>query len=152
MLEFRASATVREGDTFTAGIDEVTRAMFVRYAGASGDFNPIHWDREFARGAGYNDVFGMGMFAAGVMSGFLSSWLGRESVRAFRCRFVDQVWAGEHLTCHCRVTRVYADDADGSERLRWADCDLVIDSDKGVSKVLAWATCAVEVAPTPIDS
>src|ERR1700683_1884314 len=104
MPDFVPAATVRVGDTFQDGVDEVTRAMFVRYAGASGDFNPIHWDREFARGAGYQDVFGMGMLTAGILAGFLSRWLGRESVRRVRFRFVDQVWAGERLVGHCRIT------------------------------------------------
>jgi acyl dehydratase len=144
MIDFEAYATVREGDMVSGVVvDEVTRAMFVRYAGASGDFNPIHWDREFARGAGYDDVFGMGMFAAGVMAGFLSSWLGRQSIRDFRCRFIDQVWAGDRLVCEGRVVRVYAEAADRRASHRWADCELRIDDAIGKPKVLGWATCLV---------
>ena len=44
----------------------ITRTDIVRYAGASGDFNPIHWNEEFAKSAGYPGVFAQGMFTAGV--------------------------------------------------------------------------------------
>jgi acyl dehydratase len=121
--------------------------MFVRYAGASGDFNPIHWDREFARSAGYDDVFGMGMFAAGVVAGFLSEWLGRESVKRFRCRFVDQTWAGEQLICSGRVTEVVDEvDVEGRSE-RWAECELRLHNQNGTTKVVGWATCAVQGRP-----
>jgi acyl dehydratase len=143
MPEFKPSTTVRVDDAFSSTVDEITRAMFIRYAGASGDFNPIHWDRDFTRGAGYDDVFGMGMFTAGLLSGFLSQWLGRESVRRLRFRFVDQVWAGEHLIGRCRVAQVYPDEADSSAAYAWADCELSIENEQGKKKITAWATCAV---------
>jgi acyl dehydratase len=141
---FLASAAVMVGDERTAVVvDRVERSMFVQYAGASGDFNPIHWDREFARAAGYDDVFAMGMFAAGILAGFLSGWLGRESVRRFRCRFVDQTWEGEQLICEGRVVRMLDEiDAEG-QTARWAECELKLHDQAGATKVIAWATCAV---------
>jgi acyl dehydratase len=143
MPEFKPSTTVRVDDSFSSDAVEITRATFIRYAGASGDFNPIHWDREFAREAGYQDAFGMGMFTAGLLSAFLSRWLGRASVRRLRFRFVDQVWAGEHLTGHCRVARVYPDDLDSTAAYAWADCELSVENEHGKKKITAWATCAV---------
>lgn len=145
MTEFIPSKTVAEGERAERMVvDRVTREMFVRYAGASGDFNPIHWDRDFAKSAGYEDVFGMGMFSAGVMASFLSSWLGRESVRRFRCRFVDQVWAGEQLICEGVVVRV---DTESDEAADWADCELRLRNEVGTTKVTGWATCAVNALP-----
>ena len=144
MNTFSASAAVVVGDERTAlVVDSVERSMFVRYAGASGDFNPIHWDREFARAAGYDDVFAMGMFPAGILAGFLSAWLGRESVRRFRCRFVDQTWAGEQLICGGRVVQLIDEVDTEGHRARWAECELTLHDGAGATKLVAWATCAV---------
>jgi acyl dehydratase len=87
----------------------LTRQMFVRYAGASGDFNPMHYDDELARSAGYPSVFAQGMFTAALLAGFATDWLGAGRVRRFGVRFRDQVWPGDVLTCSATVTAVSAD-------------------------------------------
>ncbi|MGH2725781.1 MAG: MaoC/PaaZ C-terminal domain-containing protein, partial [Actinomycetota bacterium] len=55
---------VQEGDEITdwPPVENVTRSHFVRYAGASGDFNPMHHDDTIATKVGYPSVFGHGMF------------------------------------------------------------------------------------------
>lgn len=77
----------------------LTRQMFVRYAGASGDFNPMHYDDELARSAGFPSVFSQGMHQAALLATFAVDWLGPENVRRFRVRFLEQVWPGDVLTC-----------------------------------------------------
>jgi len=119
-------------------IDKVDRAMFVRYAGASGDFNPIHWNEEFAKSAGYPTVFAQGMFTAGVLATFLTNWVGEDAVRRFRTRFVGQVWPGESITCSAHVRRVYDDDGE-----RRADCELHVINGKGEEKINGDATILV---------
>lgn len=54
----------------------VERATFVRYAGASGDFNPIHWDEKFATSVGLPSVIGHGMWTMGAASSLVSEWVG----------------------------------------------------------------------------
>lgn len=76
----------------------LTRSHFVRYAGAGGDFNPIHHDESFAARAGYPSVFGHGLLTAGVLSTFVADWLGQDKLRRFSVRYVDQVWPDEVLT------------------------------------------------------
>jgi acyl dehydratase len=78
-------------------------ADFVRYAGASGDFNPIHYDESFARSAGYPSIFSQGMHQAAVLASFVTDWLGAETVRRFQVRFREQVWPGDVLTCSASV-------------------------------------------------
>ena len=91
----------------------LTRQMFVRYAGASGDLNPMHYDDQLARSAGYPSVFAQGMFSAALLAGFATDWLGAGSVRRFGVRFREQVWPGDVLTCSGTVTAVSAEsDAD----------------------------------------
>jgi acyl dehydratase len=78
-------------------IGPITRTQIVRYAGAGGDFNPIHHDEPFARAAGYPGVFAHGMLTAGILGGHVSDWLGRAQLRRFATRFVGQVWPGDAL-------------------------------------------------------
>jgi acyl dehydratase len=119
-------------------IEKVDRAMFVRYAGASGDFNPIHWNEDFAKSAGYPTVFAQGMFTAGVLASFLTNWAGEENVRRFRTRFVGQVWPGEQITCSAKVTKVYDDNGE-----RRAECELSVTNEKGERKIDGDATVVV---------
>lgn len=89
-------------------VGPLTRTDFVRYAGASGDFNPIHHDDEAARAAGFPQVFGMGMLSAGLLCTYATRWLGLANLRRFRARFHDQVWPGDVLTCEGTVVTVSA--------------------------------------------
>jgi acyl dehydratase len=84
----------------------LTRQMFVRYAGASGDLNPMHYDDELARSAGYPSVFAQGMLSAALLAGFATDWLGAGNVRRFGVRFREQVWPGDVLTCSGTITAV----------------------------------------------
>jgi len=84
----------------------LTTRMFVRYAGASGDFNPMHYDDTLARSAGYPSVFSQGMHSAALLASFAVDWLGAANVRRFRVRFREQVWPGDVLTCSGEVTAV----------------------------------------------
>jgi peroxisomal enoyl-CoA hydratase 2 len=114
-------------------VEKVDRASFVRYAGASGDFNPIHWNEDFAKSAGYPGVFAQGMWTAGVLATFLTSWVGESNVRRYRTRFVGQVWPGEKLVCSGTVTSV----SDGS-----AEIELSVTNGEGERKIVGDATIA----------
>jgi acyl dehydratase len=128
--------TIEEGATLSETmVEKVDRAMFVRYAGASGDFNPIHWNEDFAKSAGYPGVFAQGMFTAGVLGTFLTNWVGEENVRRFRTRFVGQVWPGEQIVCSGKVTKVV--DANGEKR---AEVELSVTNEKGEKKIDGDAT------------
>jgi len=84
----------------------ITRTDIVRYAGASGDFNPIHHDEVFATGAGFPTVFSIGMFQAALLATYVTDWLGVETIRRYSVRFMDQVWPNDELTCTGVVTKV----------------------------------------------
>jgi acyl dehydratase len=93
----------------------LTRTHFVRYQGASGDFNPIHHDEEFARSAGFPTVFSVGMLQAGILASFVTDWLGPANVRRFAVQFREQVWPGDRLRCSAEVTNRY--ELDGERRV-----------------------------------
>lgn len=85
----------------------LSRTDFVRYQGASGDFNPIHHDEEFARSAGFPGVFSVGMLQAGLLATYCTDLLGAENVRRFKVSFREQVWPGDSLVASGVVTGVY---------------------------------------------
>ena len=86
----------------------------MRYAGASGDFNPMHHDDTVATSVGNPSVFGHGMLTAGLMARVVKDWFGPEAIRRFQVRFAKQVWPGDTLTCSAKVT---GKREDGGDRL-----------------------------------
>jgi len=84
----------------------LTRQMFVRYSGASGDLNPMHYDDTAATAAGFPSVFSQGMHQAALLATFATDWLGAGNLRRFSVRFREQVWPGDVLTCSATVTSV----------------------------------------------
>ena len=105
-------AAVKEGDEIPAFVvQNLTRTDLVRYAGASGDFNPIHHDQTFAEAAGNPTVFAHGMLNAGFVSKCVSDFVGTQNLRKFRVRFATRVWPGDTVTCKGKVTKKY--EADG---------------------------------------
>lgn len=88
-------------------VENLGRTQIVQYAGASGDFNPIHHDETFATGvAGYPSVFGHGMLTMGLTARLLTDWLGDGVLADFGVRFVSQVWPGDTLTARARVRSI----------------------------------------------
>ncbi len=83
---------VKEGDALPeVRVEKLTRTDFVRYAGASGDFNPIHHDQTFAEASGNPTVFAMGMLSAGILSRAVTGFVG----------------PGDDVICGGTVTRKY---------------------------------------------
>jgi acyl dehydratase len=126
------------GDKRELTFPALTRTMFVKYAGASGDFNPMHHDDTIATQVGNPSVFGHGMLTMGLAGRLLTEWFGPESIRRFQVRFSKPVWPGDVLTAVATVTDVRDE---GGVSL--VDLDLVVTSDKGVQAVVGGATCAV---------
>src|SRR3954463_10563599 len=87
-------------------LENLSRTHFVRYAGASGDFNPMHHDDTIATQVGNPSVFGHGMLTMGLAGRVLTDWFGPESIRRFQVRFAKQVWPGDVLTASATVSAV----------------------------------------------
>ena len=119
-------------------IENLTRTQFVRYAGASGDFNPMHHDDTVATSVGNPSVFGHGMLTAGLMARVVKDWFGPEAIRRFQVRFAKQVWPGDTLTCSAKVTDKRED---GGDRLVDVECRVA--NQDGVEVLTGSATAAV---------
>lgn len=134
------------GDRFAEGTvipavvtGPITRTDLVRYAGASGDFNPIHHDDAFSQAAGNPTVFGHGMLTAGLVGRCITDFVGGVArLRRFKVRFATRVWPGDVITCTGRVTRRY--DAEGEARI---DGEVVALNQKGEATVSGSFTAAV---------
>jgi acyl dehydratase len=74
-----------------------SRTHFVRFAGAGGDFNPVHHDEVHARSLGHPSVFAMGMWTASIAARVLTDFFGPGSLRAYRVRFAGLVWPDQPL-------------------------------------------------------
>ncbi len=100
--------TLKVGDTHEAVvIEKVNRTHIVKYAGASGDFNPLHHDDTAAQGlAGYPSVFAHGMLSMGLTGRMLTDWLGPVALKKYGVRFTKQVWPGDTLTAKGEVTAI----------------------------------------------
>ncbi|HEX8804160.1 MAG TPA: MaoC/PaaZ C-terminal domain-containing protein [Acidimicrobiales bacterium] len=91
-------------------VDDLTRTQIVQYAGASGDYNPLHTDEVFAsQVAGYPTVFAHGMLTMGMTGRVLTDWFGVDRLAAYGARFVAQVWPGDTLTATATVEAVRED-------------------------------------------
>lgn len=101
---------VREGDEAPPlVVPNITRTQIVKYAGASGDFNPIHHDEIYAIRAGNEKVFAMGMLTAGFLSHMITDWVGDGNLRRYKVRFTTRIWPGDTVTCKGKVTRKYVE-------------------------------------------
>ncbi len=101
---------IHEGDEAPpVVVGKITRTHIVRYAGASGDFNPIHHDELYAIRGGNDRVFAMGMMTAGFISRMVTGWVGDGRLRRYRIRFARQVWPGDTVTCKGKITRKYGE-------------------------------------------
>ncbi len=96
-----------EGTEHEIKVGPITRTDMVRYAGASGDFNPNHHDEIYAIRAGFEKPFAHGMLQGGYLGRMLSEWLGPAALRSFRLRFSAQAWPGDMVICKARIVRRY---------------------------------------------
>ena len=106
--------------------EPLTRTDIVRYAGASGDFNPIHHDHAFARDSGLPDVMAHGMLSAGLLASALTRWFGEGSVKRYAVRFKSPVWPGDVLTARCVVVGSSSGELDVEIGLARASGEVVV--------------------------
>jgi acyl dehydratase len=112
-------------------VDDLSRTQIVQYAGASGDYNPLHSDDLYAtKVANYPGVFAHGMLTMGITARILTDWVGDGRLLRYGVRFVKQVWPGDSLTARAEVTAVHDTDegptADFDVVTRNQDGDVVL--------------------------
>ncbi len=118
-LEFDA---VKVGDEAPSVTHKLTRTDLVMYAGASGDFNPMHTDEIAATAAGLPSVFGHGMFTMGLLGTALTDYVGVGNLKSYKVRFTKQTWPDEELTTKIVVIRARREE--GGEKLIDLTCSV----------------------------
>jgi acyl dehydratase len=120
--------------------DNLTRTQIVMYAGASGDYNPLHSDELFTKEvAGYPSVFAHGMLSMGATGRLLTDWFGADHLTRYGVRFVNQVWPGDTLTATVTVDGVREE---GGQKL--ADLSVVTTNQEGQTVVSGTATARLD--------
>lgn len=106
------AAGVKVGDELTPLSRTVPQEQINAYAEASGDFNPIHVDADFARSVGLPGAIAHGLLSMGILTQAIARWAGgAEHVESLEVRFSKPLLAGGTITCTGSVVAV--DDAEG---------------------------------------
>ena len=96
------------GDTYSEClVEDLKRTQIVQYAGASGDYNPLHTDEVFTvEVAKYPSVFAHGMLTMGMTGRMLTNYVGDGRLTKYGVRFTSQVWPGDTLNSTATVESV----------------------------------------------
>ncbi len=121
-------------------VENLTRTQIVQYAGASGDYNPLHTDEVFATQiAGYPSVFAHGMLTMGLTGKMLTDYVGDCRLTRFGGRFTSQVWPGDTLTSTATVTAIRAENG-----VSLVDFDVVTENQSGDAVFSGSATARLD--------
>ena len=132
---------LKVGDTHAEQVvDNLTRTQIVQYAGASGDYNPLHTDEVYTtKVAGYPSVFAHGMLTMGMTGHMVTDWVGDARLTRFGVRFVRQVWPGDTLTATATVEEVREENGE-----QVVDLTVSTKNQDGVEVFAGYATARVE--------
>jgi len=132
---------INVGDSKTLVVfDNLTRSQIVMYAGASGDYNPLHSDEAFTtKIAGYPSVFAHGMLSMGATGRVLTDWFGADGLAKYGVRFVNQVWPGDTLTATATVEAIREEDG-----VSFADLTVSTTNQDGQPVVTGTATARLD--------
>jgi len=135
------ASQLKVGDTYTERlVEDLKRTQIVQYAGASGDYNPLHTDEIFTtKVAGYPSVFAHGMLTMGMTGRMLTNYVGDGRLTKYGVRFTSQVWPGDTLDATATVEAIRKE---GNQNL----VDLVVTTvnQNGVEVVKGNATARVD--------
>jgi acyl dehydratase len=121
-------------------VDDLSRTQIVMYAGASGDYNPLHSDDKFTTEvAGYPSVFAHGMLSMGMTGRVVTDWVGIEALKSYGVRFSKQVFPGATLTTTVTVKSI---DTSGADPV--AELDVTTKDQNGDVVVAGYATARLQ--------
>ena len=129
------------GDTHTARlVEDLKRTQIVQYAGASGDYNPLHTDEIFTtKVAGYPAVFAHGMLTMGMTGKMLTNYVGDARLTKYGVRFTSQVWPGDTLDATATVDKVSEENG-----VKLVDLTVTTTNQNGVDVLKGYAQARVD--------
>jgi acyl dehydratase len=121
-------------------VEDLSRTQLVQYAGASGDYNPLHTDDRYATEvAGFPSVFAHGMLTMGMTGRVLTDWVGTDRLIRYGARFLKQVWPGDALISEVTVETVHADEHETT-----ADFSIITRNGDGETVMTGTATARLD--------
>lgn len=135
---------VKEGDEIPQlAKPPITEVQLVKYAGASGDFNPIHTVHQYAEKAGLGGVIAHGMLSMGFAGEHVTKWIGDSgTLKRLKVRFTAMTRPGDAVTVKGKVTGKR--EADGENLV---ECDIWIEKEDGTKTITGNATVALPAHP-----
>ena len=132
--------SLSEGDSLPGVTKpEITQLQLIKYAGASGDFNPIHTIPEAARQAGLPGTIAHGMLIMGILGQMISAWAGVENVVKYGVSFKAMTRPGDVLSAKGTVKRKYEENGK-----KFIDCAVHVEDSRGEVKVEGKVTVQAE--------
>ena len=139
-MALKASALTVGQEFSDVVVTNLSRTQIVMYAGASGDYNPVHTDNEFVtKVAGYPGVFAHGMLSMGLTGRLLTDAVGDGRLTRYGVRFVKQVWPGDTLTAKATVAALREENGQ-----HLVDLDVVTTNQNGDAVITGSATARVD--------
>jgi len=118
---------VAVGGEITPLVKQPTTMQLVMWAGASGDYNPIHYDKDFAQSRGLSGVIVPGQLTGAFLGQMMTDWIGGEgALRKLSCSYKGMSYPGEAITCKGKITKKYVQDGE-----HFVECSLWAENPKG---------------------
>lgn len=129
------------GDSYTEEVAKnLSRTQIVQYAGASGDYNPLHTDEIFTTQiAGYPSVFAHGMLSMGMTGRMLTNYVGDGQLTSYGVRFTAQVWPGDTLNATAVVSGLREE---GGQH--FVDLDITTTNEEGIAVIKGTASARID--------
>ncbi len=119
------------GSEITPLVKQPTTRQLVMWAGASGDYNQIHYDKDFAQSRGLSGVIVHGQLVCSFLSQLLTDWMGElGTLRKLTCNYRGMNFPDEALTCRGKVSRKYVENGD-----HYVVCNIWAENMKGEKTV-----------------
>ena len=108
-----------------------TTRQLVIWAGASGDYYAIHYDKDFAQSKGLPGVIVHGQLVAGFLGQLITDWIGEQgSIKKLTCNYRGMNFPGETITCQGKVSKKYIENVD-----HYIECNIWAENAKGEKTV-----------------
>ena len=120
-------------------VKEPTTRQLVMWAGASGDYYPIHYDKDFAQSKGLSGVIVHGQLVASFLGQLITDWIGEQgSLRKLTCNYRGMNFPGEAIICQGKVSKKYTENG-----AHFIECNIWAENVKGEKTVTGKATVII---------
>ena len=127
------------GSEVTPLTKQPTTRQLVMWAGASGDYNPIHYDRDFAQGRGLAGVIVQGQLVGTFLGQLVTDWIGERGIlRKLSCSYKGMNYPGEAIICRGKVSKKYVEDGE-----HYVECSLWAENARGEKTVTGMAVVII---------